>query len=88
MYCPISMKIGVKGQHITLLIFVSCEHRRSEGRTFVMGVNEIQRALTVEPCDIFKVSSSSVKSVFTSRTAPFTILYCGTTNEKFQFGML
>jgi hypothetical protein len=65
-----------------------CENRCSEGRTFVMGVNEIQHALTVEPCDIFKVNSASVKSVFTSRTALFTILYCGTTNEKFQFGLL
>jgi len=44
--------------------------------------------LTVELCDIFKVGSASVKNVFTSRTAPFTILHFGTTNEKFQFGVV
>jgi hypothetical protein len=89
MNCPISMKIGVKGLHITLLIFVSfVKTGAANAVLFVMGVNEIEHALTVEPCDIFKVNSASVKSVFTSRTAPFAILYCGTTNEKLQFGVL
>lgn len=77
-----------RSAHNAVDICEFCENRRSEGRTFVTGVNELQHPLTVELCGIFKVNSASVKSVFASRTAQFTILCCGTTNEKFQFGVL
>jgi hypothetical protein len=77
-----------RSAHNAVDICEFCENRRSEDRTFVvMGVNEKEHALIVEPYDIFKVNSTLVKSVFTSRIALFAILYCGTTNEKLQFGV-
>jgi hypothetical protein len=41
-FCPIWMKFGVTGLHIMLLsIGEFHENRRREGRSLVMGVNEI-----------------------------------------------
>jgi hypothetical protein len=65
MYCPIWVKFAVRHLHVMLLSILEFgENRRREGRTFLMGVNEITwTRVPLQRFDIQKVKKALVNSV-------------------------
>jgi hypothetical protein len=77
MYCPMWVKYSIRDLHVMLLnICELCEHRGSEGNTFLYGHKcNYMSTCTVKQCDVLTVKNALVAGGGSTRDAVSSVFF-------------